>query len=324
MIINQLTTEQIPKLLAFWNEQIAKQNLIYKSLDIEAFTELFFNPWDGLLKVNLVALENEKMIGFASGSYKKETDIGYITYLLVENDAQREGVGRKLYTALEKQLLEHAITKLEIIFFNPVNLQWIVPYSDGHNHPNAPGVDVASNAYTFFKNRGFKDVAMQNIYYQNLKDFEYSDDIDSRLKKLNTKGYDIVYYDANTHTGLNELFDDFGNELWRETIMSNLKKGLDSDSILVVVKDKVVCGFTGPLSVEKSGRGYFAGIGIHSNHREIGAGKVLFSALCEGLKNEGATFMTLFTGEANPARRIYESAGFSIVKSFMVMRKEIK
>jgi len=323
MIVQPSKAEQIPELHEFWNEQITKQNLVYKPLDIEEFTDLFIGHWDDLQKVNLVALENDKIIGFAHGCHKVDTDIGYVTFLLVENDAQRQGIGRELYAALEKKLLAYNVSKLEIIFFNPVNLQWLIPYSNGHNHPNAPGIDVASSAYTFFKNRAFKDVAMQNIYYQALKDFEYSDDIETRLKKLNANGYDIVYYDHGKHKGLNELFDDFGNELWRETIMNNINMGVETDPVLVVVKDNVVCGFTGPLSVEVSGRGYFAGIGIHSEHREIGAGKVLFSALCEGLRNEGATFMTLFTGEVNPARRIYESAGFNIVKSFMVMRKEI-
>ena len=40
-----------------------------------------------------------------------------------------------------------------------------------------------------------------------------------------------------------------------------------------------------------------------------------------GLKERGARFMSLFTGETNRARSIYESAGFRIVKSWACMRK---
>jgi len=76
--------------------------------------------------------------------------------------------------------------------------------------------------------------------------------------------------------------------------------------------------------VQPSGRGFFLGIGIHSDYRGVGAGKALFAALCKGLKGIGASFMTLFTGEENPARNIYEAAGFKIVKSWVVMRKEVK
>ena len=38
----------------------------------------------------------------------------------------------------------------------------------------------------------------------------------------------------------------------------------------------------------------------------------------------GAGYMTLFTGEANPARNIYEAAGFRIVRTWADMRKEVR
>ena len=50
---------------------------------------------------------------------------------------------------------------------------------------------------------------------------------------------------------------------------------------------------------------------------------MLFSELCFGLRELGAGYMTLFTGENNPARRIYETAGFIIVKSWANMKKQI-
>ncbi|HIX29130.1 MAG TPA: GNAT family N-acetyltransferase, partial [Candidatus Blautia stercoravium] len=83
-----------------------------------------------------------------------------------------------------------------------------------------------------------------------------------------------------------------------------------------------VCGFTGPLDVEKKGRGYFAGIAVDESVRGKGVAKILFCELCMGLKEQGASFKTLFTGEKNPARNIYEAAGFQIVKSWANMRKE--
>ena len=77
-----------------------------------------------------------------------------------------------------------------------------------------------------------------------------------------------------------------------------------------------------PLLLE-SGRGFFAGIGVHSEYRKYGLGKSLFSTLCQSLKDIGAGYMTLFTGETNPARRIYASAGFKIVKTWSDMQKDI-
>ena len=54
------------------------------------------------------------------------------------------------------------------------------------------------------------------------------------------------------------------------------------------------------------------------------SGGVLFSVLCRSLKEIGASYMTLFTGETNPARYIYQSAGFKIVKTWADMEKKIK
>jgi hypothetical protein len=37
----------------------------------------------------------------------------------------------------------------------------------------------------------------------------------------------------------------------------------------------------------------------------------------------GAEFMSLFTGDNNPARFVYESTGFTLVRRFSCMRKKL-
>ena len=93
--------------------------------------------------------------------------------------------------------------------------------------------------------------------------------------------------------------------------------------MLVVVKNNKILGWTGPLFTTNSKRGYFAGIGIHPNIQGLGIGSSLFSELIYQSKINGSQFMSLFTGSENPARNIYLKAGFKIVKSFAVLRKEI-
>ena len=130
----------------------------------------------------------------------------------------------------------------------------------------------------------------------------------------------ITFYDFQKHTGLNELFDDFGNELWRRIIVGNDNK----KPVFLVEHQRKVYGFTGLLDVQSNKRGYFSGIGVHSDYRSHGVGTVLFSVLCQELKKLGAEYMTLFIGEDKPARYIYESAGFIRVKLWQTMRKEIR
>nr|WIF88234.1 GNAT family N-acetyltransferase [Acholeplasma laidlawii] len=106
-----------------------------------------------------------------------------------------------------------------------------------------------------------------------------------------------------------------------KTVTLHVEKMKENNTLLVPTFNHKVIGFTGPLIVEPNKRGYFAGIGTHSEFRGFGLGKALFAKLVMGLKNLGAYYMTLFTGENNPARRMYEKEGFKIVRTFIDMRK---
>ncbi len=333
IVIDELVAPDVPACVALWNEACeGPRALVYKHLAPAAFSELFMTSAADVAVVNLVARSGEEIVGFASGTVRTGAapgggghggGQGYITVVLVRDDQRRRGIGRALLGTLETRLARasEGIDRYEVMFFNPVNLPWSVPGTDAHDHPNAPGVDVSCDGYLFLKNHGYRDIAYQNSYYLRLADYRYPPDIQERITRLEDDGIRIVRYDPALHHGLDELFDNLENDDWRETIAANLASDGPGDPVLIVEAGGRACGFTGPTRVQESGRGYFAGIGVHSDYRGRGAGKVLFAALCMQLKEIGASFMTLFTGEANPARNIYEAAGFRIVRAWADMRK---
>ncbi len=297
--------------------------LHYAPVTPELFASLFFPDTAEWRVVNLAAHRGREVIGFASGSVRADGEQGYVTVVIVRDGERRSGVGTRLLAELEARLAEcsRKLDRYEVMFFNPVAIPWIVPGTDGHDHPNAPGVDVSCDGYLFLKNRGYRDIAYQNSYYLPLSDYRYPVDIESAIAALGRDGVRIVRYDPDRHTGLGELFDDLGNEEWRRIVDANFAADGPADPVLIVEDGHRVCGFTGPTRVQPSGRGYFAGIGVHSDYRGRGAGTALFAALCMELRRVGASFMTLFTGETNPARNIYEAAGFRIVRTWADMRK---
>lgn len=327
MKIAVYSPEKLNDAAALWNAYAQSEEMPHKMLAPAEFKARFITPKAGMTKVSLLAMEGSRVIGFAGGTYKSGTTVGYITFVLVDAPYRRQGTGTVLLAAVGKALKAAAAIEgtelacLEARFFNPVALEWVVPGTAGHDHPNAPGVDVAGKGYLFMKNNGFRDCDYENSYYRCLPGFEYSPAISHTLDELKAQGIEIIYYDVAKHTGLEELVDDLGSEDWRTILLANAARPDGGLPLLIVADGARVCGFAGPLDVQQSGRGYFAGIGIHSRYRQRGAGKALFSSLCMGLKDKGAGFMTLFTGEANPARNIYESAGFKIVKSWAGMRK---
>lgn len=310
--------------MALFNSCADNGEVLYKRFDTEAAFERFFlHREDGVRTISIVESQYD---GFASGCLNEQGTKGYVTFVAVQPERRRQGVGRELLHALEEQMRAMAGEKLESFeasFFNPMNFVWIVPGTDGHEHPNAPGVDVAGSGYLFLKNCGYRDFAYQNSYHLNLQGYQMTEDVARKEETLREKGIQITYYDSEKHTGLEETLVNLNNDMWYKEIMAVAAKK-DGPPLLIVDWNGKAMGFTGPLYVQENGRGYLAGVGIHSDCRGNGAGKVLFGRLCTGLRDLGAKYMTLFTGETNPARNIYEAQGFKIVRTWADMHKQAK
>lgn len=326
MQMQRVTPSDIAQVAELFN-RYAEQEVVYKKLPEAEFEHTFITPKQQVKKINLTAkAETGEVIGFASGSLVTGKDIAYVTFVLVDKAHRRQGVGSRLLAALEAALQQEAeqpLHKYQMIFFNPVTLTWIVPGTPGHDHPNAPGVDVASDAYIFFKNQGYTDRVFQNSFYLPLEHFTIQPQVREKMNALPQHDLAIGFYDPAKHFGMEALLEDLGSDDWKKEILGNLARDNGGDPVIIAEHKGKVVGFTGPIRVQESGRGYFAGIGVHSQYRQYGLGKSLFSALCQSLKDIGAGYMTLFTGETNPARRIYQSAGFKIVKTWSDMEKEV-
>lgn len=323
MIIDHLDLLWVNHARMLFNSCVQKGELLYKPLSSEQFTGKMTSK-DPLVDCKTyLDIDDEELTGFMSGVIVKDKHKAYVTTIIVDPRYRRQGIGSKLLTRFENDVKNEypMIQTIDIVFFNPKSFEWIIPKTKDHDHPNAPGVDLESSAIHFFQHHGYSQFAKQNSYYKNVEHYELSDDIKSIMSELKKINIEITYYNPNIHHGFNALFEDLKNPYWNDEI----KKACEQqEPILIACKDKEIIGFTGPLRVQPSKRGYFAGIGVHSGYRSHGIGKVLFASLCHELKNRGAHFMTLFTGETNPARKIYEREGFTIVKSWANLRKEIK
>ncbi len=279
-------------------------------------------------RITFGAYEDDRLVGIASGSISPERRAGYLSYLCVAPDCRRRGLATALCDALEAALAARPeVEKLEAVFHNPVQLPWYIPKGNGDWHPCMPGVDKSSGLYLFLKNRGWRDFAHQNGYYRRMSDYEDKPTIAATRERLLSEGIELTLYDPAKHHGLPELFDNINNPGWKAHVLAHL------DLPIVVAVDLnadgpaggLVVGYTGPLSVSGTpGRGNFCGIGVRTEYRGRGIGKPVFCEMCARHRDGGADFMSLYTGEDNPARNIYESAGFRIVRSFADMRKVLK
>lgn len=317
LCISLVEEQDFPLLQELFN-QSAQVEMPYQKISSDGCRALFGFKDEKNRVITLCAREGSKIAGFVSGCIVRETAACYLTFLLTAREKRRQGVGTRLLYALMEEIKKEA-SLLQISFFNPCAMTWIVPGTCGHDHPNAPGVDVSSGAYLFFKNRNFLPTVYQNSFYLPLERYEQPTALVQKRALLLEKKIEICHYRPEKHRGLPELTENLGNPVWKKELLANdalKEKGLP---LAAAIRDNQIIGFAGPLRVQESGRGYFAGIGVHSDYRGFGLGNVLFHTLCASLKEMGAAYMTLFTGETNPAGQIYLKAGFRIVKSWADM-----
>jgi len=324
MKIIKLENSKIEKVVELWNNEVSNTQ-IYKPFTVETFKEKFINNPFYNSKGSLVLLLNDEIIGYGNAIFKDnvENTPGFITCVIIKKEYQRKGYGTKLLNALELFLKENNKTHIRQLFLNPISLEWFIPNTKNHDHPNAPAVEYNSPFYLFLLANGYNvSGQQQDAYYLNITKYEVPEKIIKINKNNEKNGYYITFYEEGKHHGFKELFEALRNPLWHEAVKNNLKKD-KPNKMLVVVKDNLILGWTGPLFTTSSKRGYFAGIGIHPDIQGLGIGSSLFSELIYQSKINGSEFMSLFTGSENPARNIYLRAGFKIVKSFAVLRKEI-
>ncbi|GAB6990193.1 GNAT family N-acetyltransferase [Paenibacillus pini] len=308
--------------IALWNEEAVKDG--YKELTVQSMTDIILsNPYFD--KDNtFVLLESDQVKGFACGCTGDDLPLGdvagYITCIVLSDGYQTDENYQKLLGALEDHFKALGKKQSDVLFFNPMQLPWYIPNTDKHEHNNAPGVPIESKLYKFLLRQGYVERAVECAMYLSLDTFEVPDDIRAKQDKAAASGYTVELFDSDQHVGVEEMLTGFNNPLWQREISRYTSEGVP---VVIAAQQGRVVGFAGPVIRQDNGRGYFSGIGVHSDHEGYGLGSILFFKLCEAFKNIGTEYMSLYTGISNPAIGIYKKARFNTVKQFSIMRREL-
>lgn len=350
MRIRTFTTMDLPAVIGVWNESVQAGEVVYYDLTEDYFHTKFERDPNYTPELSLVAEEDGRVIGFINGVAKKvfldnetnENTPGFITCFFVRRDSRGKGVGQALIDALCGRFAASGKQSVAICNDNPVNLDWHIPGTPGHDHNNTPGVDVASPGYGFLKTIGFEEKDREIAMYLNLREYQPWEGMKERQEKLLAEGVYTGRYDASLGYDYDRMCDRVGSDYWREVIRSELscwregRPNTDARFIpngtkvpagprpmLAATCDKRIVAFTGPVDKQTSGRGWFCGIFTDPEFEHRGIAPILFHLLMQEFIAEGATFSTLFTGEKNRAQNIYLRTGFRIVRRFAFMKKAL-
>jgi len=330
MAIRIMAPADIPAIVALWNNSVDAGEVVYKPLTPGDFSQKLIDGIPGGGKaICLVADRKGQVEGFVhgvlQGSYlpgeTPENTPVYLTALFVAPAKRRQGVGTALLDAFLKAGREAGKGRAMVSDHNPVQLGWRIPGAPGHDHNKAPGVDEDCMGYGFLQNKGFAVPAHEIAMYLPLAQYAAPTDLAQRQEALAAHGIITGRYDVALRYDFDRMCDRVGSEYWRKVLQDETKSACPRP-ILAATCDRHIVGFTGPVDLEPSGRGWFTGICTDPEFGGRGIATVLFNLLMQEFIAVGAAFSTLFTGADNHAQRLYLHTGFTVVRRFAVMEKK--
>ncbi len=347
MVIRIMQPGDLPAVLRIWNACVAAGEVLYFPLT-EAYFQKKFVDNEGCEPENLlVAEDGGTVVGWIHGVAPETFRLGkpgcaYLTVLLTAPEARGRGVGTALLEAFKAHMRVRGAQTLYCSNWNPVNLDWRIPGTPGHDHNNMPGLDTGCAGFGFFTHRGFEEKVREVSLYQDLSGYRLPPEIAEIRKRLAAEGIRTdVPESALAGCGFDGMCDRVGSDYWRDVLRTEIaawKAGVPNEDsrfwpdgrrpagprpMLPAVHEGQLVGFTGPVDLQQSGRGWFTGICTDPLFEKRGIATVLFNLLMQAFVDEGAAFTTLFTGVTNHARRIYERAGLRPVREFALMALQL-
>ena len=309
-------------LLCLWNT--AGKRMGYAPLTQGKFRELLLDHPEFSPEFTFVLEKPDGICGFINGCAGDHiadgSSVGYISCLILAEQEDTAQNTARLLTALENAFRNAGRTHSTASFFNPIRLPWVLPGTDGHQHNNAPGVATDLPLYGRMCDLGYRETSRECALHYDLAEHVTPEWVENKAAAMAEQGYTVARYDPLLHQGLDDMVESLHNTMWSAEIPAAGRAGMD---LLVALKGTVCAGFTGPVYPEETGRGYLAGIAVAPQYECKGLGTLLFYRLLQREKEVGSRYMSIFTGEENKARFIYLNAGFQIVRTFAIMRKEL-
>lgn len=330
MKIRTFESGDLSALGTLWEECRLRGETLLRPFSEEYFRQKFLDADCYEPALLCVSTEEGRLTGFIAGARKhaflnnenEQNTPGYITLLMVSPSARHRGVGSALLSQLEDSFRAIGKTRLDVSSLSPIDLNWLIPGTPAHEHNNMPGIDEACPGYGFLTHKGYTPFVREVAMYLNLESYRKSELVEQKRASLAREGITAGLYDPAENCEWDGMCDRVGSEYWRKVLKDELSSPAPRP-ILAARTNGHIVGFTGPVDVEKSGRGWFTGICTDPLYEQRGIATVLFNDLMNEFIRVGAKYSSLFTGTENHAQRLYLKTGFRPAKTFAMLKKEL-
>ncbi|MEH7222299.1 GNAT family N-acetyltransferase [Bacillus sp. JJ1566] len=302
------------QIVELWNQSLWKDPITSKRFRNLVLLDANFDPAGMRL-----AFENNKLIGCVYAVRRLlpmfgtdlEPDNGWIPFFFVDKSHQRTGVGAQLMKEAISFLKEN---NCKHVFFSSYAPNYIMPGIDETAYPEA---------YQFLQAEGFTKLYSPIAMDRNLVDFKLSDEIKELVKQREEEGYTFTKAEDKDLYDVIQFANLKFNPDWGRAIREGVLQGLPMERILVARQDDKIVGFCIYGGYEQV-PDRFGPFGVDPEQQGKGLGKILLHLCLQNMKSEslhGAWF--LWTGEKTSAGYLYKKTGFTITRTFHVMKKDL-
>ncbi|MDN6731381.1 MAG: GNAT family N-acetyltransferase [Atopostipes suicloacalis] len=298
-------------LLELWNKE-----LIYDPIDQERFLKLIVYDENFDSSLAKLAILDTKVVGFCYGVKRKvsyytrglEPNRGWITYLFVDEEYQRQGIGEELYKIVENRLAELGTEEITLAAYSP-------------NYLN-PGIDVNyEKGISFFVKMGY-DLDIDAVSMQRtLLDFVMPEKTLKEIDKLKQEGIQIKNYQDSYFSDLMVFLEKEFGAGWKRNFILSLQNGDAQDTVVICTdSDDKIIGYCMRKIDGHDSR--FGPIGVAESERSKGLGGVIFDYMMRDMKKRGiASAYFLWTSGA--AIKFYKRHGMEVYRKYKLGRKVV-
>jgi GNAT superfamily N-acetyltransferase len=300
-MLTALDQNKADTILEVWNEAAQFDSLSANLLHEKIWGDANFDP--------LLAIawrDDSGICGFAVGVCRRTNDscTGYIKLLAVAPGRQRQGIGTKLYQALENQLRARGACEVR----------------PGESAPNylTPGVDSRyHSAIAFFENRGFErcgetcnmTVDLENWWQTYGEGTEQVDRDDSIRYERATTGH---------RQAVRQFIDQHWPSWWSEVSVALANE--PATLHLAIEGDRVV-GFAAH-DANNRGTGWFGPMGTAASQRGKGIGGHLLACCLADMRRSGLKAATI--PWVGPVNFYLQQAGATVTRTFLRYNKVLQ
>ncbi|MBQ8095247.1 MAG: GNAT family N-acetyltransferase, partial [Clostridia bacterium] len=271
MMIREFRDEDRSAVMHLWNAAVEAGEVVYASMDDDYFERKFCQGPAEKAGVFLVAEEKDGRISGAIHGVKPVDLPGtkpgwsYLTFELVRAEDRGRGIGTALLEALKVRMKEAGAGVLAITSLNPVNLDWKIPGTPGHDHNNMPGLDDACQGAVFFRKHfepAYHEIAMYRSFESG---FSVPGEIEALQMKLRENGIETGRYNGIQEYEYETMCKRVGSPYWQHVLDTEIRAhhlgqpnedpalwpdGIKPEGprpLLIATVNNRIVGFTGPV-----------------------------------------------------------------------------